>query len=147
MFGLELRAFAIRSLIDEGELNVIWCSTDDQCADLLTKALGKDKFDKFSAILLGERANCEVKRALMARFVRDFTADVRARSTSSSSRTAVSALGGCVWAGATQPLSCSAARAAQLASTDATGAAQPLAGSAQGAPPQPGSGPPFCPLA
>ena len=109
---LELRAFAIRSLIDEGELNVIWCSTDDQCSDLLTKPLGKEKYDKFSAILLGERTNSEVKRALISRFVTEFAADVSARNASRqappSGRTTGSALGGCVWAGATQPLSGSA---------------------------------------
>ena len=109
---LELRAFAIRSLIDAGELNAIWCSTDDQCSDLLTKPLGKEKYDKFSAILLGERTNSEVKRALISRFVTEFAADVSARNASRqappSGRTTGSALGGCVWAGATQPLSGSA---------------------------------------
>ena len=47
---LELHAFAVRDLVREQQVELLWCSTEENPADLFTKAVvSKVKFDKFSA--------------------------------------------------------------------------------------------------
>ena len=45
---LELHAFAIKDLVDDGEISVVWCAGDDCIADVFTKAVdsGFDKVQK-----------------------------------------------------------------------------------------------------
>ena len=42
-----------RERVESGEINIIHCPTDDMWADVLTKALPKDKHVKFTKLLLG----------------------------------------------------------------------------------------------
>ena len=51
---LELHAFAVRDLVREQQVELLWCSTEENPADLLTKAVAsKVKFDKFSKWIMG----------------------------------------------------------------------------------------------
>jgi hypothetical protein len=59
---LELHAFAIRDLVKEGEVKLCWIPTDENPSDILTKALEKGKFEKFSAWLLGDRRKIEMSK-------------------------------------------------------------------------------------
>ena len=53
---LELHAFAVRDLIREREVELVWCSTDENPSDLLTKAIvSPTKFDKFARWIMGNR--------------------------------------------------------------------------------------------
>ena len=53
---LELHAFAVRDLIRECEVELVWCSTDENPSDLLTKAIvSPTKFDKFARWIMGNR--------------------------------------------------------------------------------------------
>jgi hypothetical protein len=51
---LELHAFAIRDLVREGQCVLKWVDTASQIADVLTKSVGKTKFEYFSKFMLGE---------------------------------------------------------------------------------------------
>ena len=51
---LELHAFAVRDLVREQQVELLWCGTDENPADLLTKAVAsKAKFDKFAKWIMG----------------------------------------------------------------------------------------------
>ena len=52
---LELHAFAVR-LVREKQVELLWCSTDENPADLLTKAITSSvKFQKFAKMLMGHQ--------------------------------------------------------------------------------------------
>ena len=49
-----MAAFAVRDLVREQQVELLWCSTEENPADLLTKAVAsKVKFDKFSKWIMG----------------------------------------------------------------------------------------------
>ena len=51
---LELHAFAIRDLVREQQVELRWCSTDENPADLATKAItNAAKFEKFAKWIMG----------------------------------------------------------------------------------------------
>ena len=51
---LELHAFAVRDLVREMEVELIWVDTESNPSDLLTKAItNKAKFDRFAKVILG----------------------------------------------------------------------------------------------
>ena len=53
---LELHAFAVRDLVREKQVELLWCSTDENPADLLTKAITSSvKFQKFAKMLMGHQ--------------------------------------------------------------------------------------------
>ena len=57
---LELHAFAVRDLVREQQVDLMWCPTDENPSDLLTKAIASpSKFQKFQSVLLGECARDE----------------------------------------------------------------------------------------
>lgn len=41
----------IRDAVEDKEIDVIYCRTEDQVADIFTKALPKDKFEYFRELL------------------------------------------------------------------------------------------------
>ena len=45
---VELKYFFIKQVVEEGEMEVDYCPTSEQIADLLTKPLGRQKFEYFS---------------------------------------------------------------------------------------------------
>ena len=52
---LELHAWAVRDLVREGHVRLLWVPTDDNASDLLTKAItSPSKFAKFQAVILGD---------------------------------------------------------------------------------------------
>ena len=60
---LELHAFAVRDLVREQQVDLMWCPTDENPSDLLTKAIASpSKFEKFQSVLLGE---CEMKKEVV----------------------------------------------------------------------------------
>ena len=59
-----LHAFAVRDLVREQQVDLMWCPTDENPSDLLTKAIASpSKFEKFQSVLLGE---CEMKKEVVA---------------------------------------------------------------------------------
>ena len=65
---LELHAWAVRDLVREGQVRLLWCSTEENPADLLTKAIqSPSKFSKFQAVLLGNAAPTTTAALLAAR--------------------------------------------------------------------------------
>ena len=51
---LELHAFAVRDLVREMEVELVWVDTESNPSDLLTKAItSKAKFDRFAKLILG----------------------------------------------------------------------------------------------
>ena len=60
---LELHALAVRDLVREQQVDLMWCPTDENPSDLLTKAIASpSKFGKFQSVLLGE---CEMKKEVV----------------------------------------------------------------------------------
>ena len=52
---LELHAWAVRDLVREGHVRLLWVSTEDNASDLLTKAItSPSKFARFQAVILGD---------------------------------------------------------------------------------------------
>ena len=52
---LELHAWAVRDLVREGHVRLLWVPTDENASDLLTKAItSPSKFAKFQAVILGD---------------------------------------------------------------------------------------------
>ena len=52
---LELHAWAVRDLVREGHVRLLWVPTDDNPSDLLTKAItSPSKFAMFQAVILGD---------------------------------------------------------------------------------------------
>ena len=54
---IELQHHFIRELFQKQEIELIYCSTEEQVADIFTKALAKIKFCKFRE-MLGIHPNC-----------------------------------------------------------------------------------------
>ena len=53
---LELHALAVRDLVREKQVELLRCSTDENPADLLTKAITSSiKFQKFAKMLMGHQ--------------------------------------------------------------------------------------------
>ena len=48
---IEIQYHFVREKVQSKEIELIYCSTEDQAADILTKALSKDKFEKFRNVL------------------------------------------------------------------------------------------------
>ena len=65
---LENSAFKIRELIDGAVVRLVWFPTDENAAGIFTKSLGRKKFEKFQAFILGLPQDGEVK-ALICRML------------------------------------------------------------------------------
>ena len=46
---LELKYYFLKKVVEEERMNVEYCPTDEMIADVLTKALSRQKFEYFSA--------------------------------------------------------------------------------------------------
>jgi hypothetical protein len=44
---IDIQYHFVRDLVQQGVLEIMYCSTEEQVADIFTKALPKDKFYKF----------------------------------------------------------------------------------------------------
>lgn len=45
--------FKVKDLVEAGEMHVVWTFTDKNIADFFTKKLGREKFELFSDLLMG----------------------------------------------------------------------------------------------
>ena len=53
---IDIRHHFIRERVEKSEVNLLYCSTKDMLADILTKQLPREAFEKFrSALGVGER--------------------------------------------------------------------------------------------
>ena len=50
---IQRRWLKIRELVAEGHIVVEWVPTNDNAADMLTKALAKEPFDRHRSVLMG----------------------------------------------------------------------------------------------
>ena len=62
---LEIRDLKIRELVESGIIDVIYCRTTQQVADLMTKNLNSTAFPKFAAFICGYASHNQVIMAIL----------------------------------------------------------------------------------
>jgi len=51
MKHVDVQAYFIRHSVETGQIHLEYCPTEDMVADIMTKALGKGKHDKFVVMM------------------------------------------------------------------------------------------------
>ena len=51
---IDIRYHFIRSTVNEGKVNLMYCATDEMVADVMTKPVSKFKLGKFAGLLFGD---------------------------------------------------------------------------------------------